>query len=168
MVCSILGCVLIIPGGAFFIPRGCLIHPHPALIIPRVGLNWSPGMNRSLYLSIPLCCVPACACSVLLSYACTCPLHFPPRHLAVFVPFCCISPPYLAKILPTCVLTTASNPWCPPMLPRQRRETRRAASRGPSVKLLTSNCAILPLPGSIVLGSCEGATPVPECWASVA
>ena len=47
---SILGCALFIPGGAFFIPRGCLIHPHPALIIPRVGLNWSLGMNRCLYL----------------------------------------------------------------------------------------------------------------------
>ena len=51
MVCSVLGCALFIPGGVLFIPRGCLIHPHPALIIPRVGLNWSPGMNRSLYLN---------------------------------------------------------------------------------------------------------------------
>ena len=46
-VFSVLGCALFIPGGALFIPRGCLIHPHSAL---RVGLNWSPGMNRSLYL----------------------------------------------------------------------------------------------------------------------
>ena len=52
MVCSVLGCALFIPGGVLFIPRGCLIHPHPALIIPRVGLNWSLGMNRSLYLIV--------------------------------------------------------------------------------------------------------------------
>ena len=52
MVCSVLGRALFIPGGVLFIPRGCLIHPHPALIIPRVGLNWSPGMNWSLYLNL--------------------------------------------------------------------------------------------------------------------
>ena len=52
MVCSVLGRALFIPGGVLFIPRGCLIHPHPALIIPRVGLNWSPGMNWSLYLTM--------------------------------------------------------------------------------------------------------------------
>ena len=51
MRCSILACALFIPGGALFIPTGCLIHSHPALIIPRVGLNWSPVMNRSLYLN---------------------------------------------------------------------------------------------------------------------
>ena len=50
-VLSISGSALFIPGGALFILRGCLIHPHPALIIPRVWLNWSLGMNRSLYLS---------------------------------------------------------------------------------------------------------------------
>ena len=36
---------------ALFIPRGCRILPHLALMIPRVGLNWPPGMNRSLYLT---------------------------------------------------------------------------------------------------------------------
>ena len=48
---NLLECALFIPGGAFFIPKGCLIHPHPALIIRKVGLNWSLGMNRSLYLN---------------------------------------------------------------------------------------------------------------------
>ena len=48
--CHIFFRVLTVLGFALFIPRGCRIHPHPALMIPRVGLNWSPGMNRSLYL----------------------------------------------------------------------------------------------------------------------
>ena len=36
---------------ALFIPRGCRINPYDALIISRLGLKWSPGMNRSLYLT---------------------------------------------------------------------------------------------------------------------
>ena len=42
--------VLSVFGCALLIPRGCRIRPHLALMIPRVGLNWPPGMNRSLYL----------------------------------------------------------------------------------------------------------------------
>ena len=53
-VFGVLGCALFIPGDALFIPRGRCMHPYPALIIPRVGLNWSPGMNRSLYLIFDL------------------------------------------------------------------------------------------------------------------
>ena len=40
---SFLGCAL-------FIPRGCRIHRDLALMVPRVGLKWPPGMNWSLYL----------------------------------------------------------------------------------------------------------------------
>ena len=56
---SFLGCAL-------FIPRGCRIYPHLALMVPTVGLNWPPGMNRSLYLTTMCSPGPVAACNMFV------------------------------------------------------------------------------------------------------
>ena len=100
-VFSVLGCALFIPGGALFISRGCRIHLHPALIIPRLGLNWSPGMNRSPYLNNFI----EKPCLISLSFF----LTMPPGLLGCF--------PYLLMlhIIGGCIFDTVPKFASPPL-----------------------------------------------------